>query len=364
LKPEYVANPVSYIASTLNDVVFEFNKLYIGFETYTNERGMTLSLVAVLKRIETGLLIANIVVILTFGAIKPIFLSGESMAVLFRFVSVLAIMAIGEMFVIICGGIDLSPGSVIGLTGMVVAGLITYLGMHWLIAVALTFLLGIAIGLWHGFFTTRLSPPMPQIAPAFLVTLGTLIVGRGLAQYFTKGYPIIISAIDQPLFIYLGEGKIFGLPVTVVFLVVVLAVSIYILYLNPLGRHIYSIGGNIEAARVAGVDIHRTRMIAYVIGATLATLSGILFTAMVNAAYPATGGGYELTAISSVAIGGVSLAGGEGTPWGTVLGATLVWSIQTGLVVLNISPYITDIITGVILVAAVGINLYNRIRVR
>jgi ribose transport system permease protein len=325
---------------------------------------MPLTAGAIIRRIETGLIVANLGLFVIFGILKPQFLGLDSLNILFRFISILGIMAIGEMFVILSGGIDLSPGTVIGLTGMVVAGLISYFKVQWLLAIFLTLLLGAAIGAWHAFFTTKLSPPMPQIAPSFLVTLGTLIVGRGVAQYVTFGYPILVSPIDQPIFTYLGGGSFFRLPIPLIFLLLIAAITVFVLYFTPFGRHVFGIGGSLEAARVSGVDINRTRFSVYVISTLLFSLAGILITAMLNAAYPATGSGYELTAISAVAIGGVSLAGGEGTPYGTLLGVTLVWSIQTGLVMTNVSPYLTDVITGIILIFAVGVNLYNKIRIR
>jgi len=325
---------------------------------------MPLTARAIIRRIETGLIAAVLALFVLFGILEPQFLSVGSLNNIFRFVSILGIMAIGETFVILSGGIDLSPGSVIGLTGMVVGGLLSYFKVQWLLAIFLTLLLGVAIGAWHGFFTTKLSPPMPQIAPSFLVTLGTLIVGRGVAQYLTRGYPILVTPIDQPIFTYLGGGTSLGLPVPLIFLLIVTAIVVFALYFTPFGRHVFGIGGSLEAARVSGIDINRTRFSVYIISAVLFSFAGILITAMLNAAYPGTGSGYELIAISSVAIGGVSLAGGEGTPYGTLLGVTLVWSIQTGLVMTNVSPYLTDIITGIILIFAVGVNLYNKIRIR
>lgn len=320
------------------------------------------TLLPALMRPEITLLLAILVLSVYFQTQNPSYGTWANIQNVLRWVAIYAIIAVGEMFVIISGGIDLSVGSVVALTGMVSAFFMVNLQIPLFIAVVLTLAVAALIGFWHGFFVGKFSPPLPHIVPSFLVTLTTLFIGRGLAQYITSGYPIAVSASDFPTFIFVGRGTILSIPFPVILLVVAVILSAYVLNFSVWGRHIYAVGGNLQAARVSGIGINRMRILCYMICSVLAGLAGMLVVGRLQSAWPGVGSGYELTAIGSCVLGGVSLAGGAGTSPGVILGVALVAIIENGLVMMNVSPYLHQITIGAILVVAVSIDFIRRFR--
>jgi ribose transport system permease protein len=243
-------------------------------DTEKHSNSWTKKLVRILKSRELNVAIAFLILCLFFYWQSPdVFLKPANLAVIMRFVATFGLLAIGELFVIITGGIDLSVGSMTALTGVIVAtlmvkgvGSIPALSIP--LSIIIVIILASLVGLWHGFSVTKMN------IPPFIITLGTWLMARGLAAYITRGYPIVFKS-DFP-FLSLGQGDIFQIPIMFIILVVIALVSSFTLNSTTLGRHIYAIGGNIEAARVSGVRVNRVRIFCYITSSILACLIGII----------------------------------------------------------------------------------------
>ncbi|MFZ2096510.1 MAG: ABC transporter permease [Anaerolineales bacterium] len=288
-----------------------------------------------------------------------VFLKPANLAVIMRFVATFGLLAIGELFVIITGGIDLSVGSMTALTGVVVAtlmvkgvGSIPALSIP--LSIIIVIILSGLVGLWHGFSVTKMN------IPPFIITLGTWLMARGLAAYITRGYPIVFES-DFP-FLSLGQGEILQIPIMFIILVVLALISSITLNSTTLGRHIYAIGGNIEAARVSGVHVNRVRIFSYITSSVLACLVGIILASRLGQGTPTVGSAYELWAIAAAVIGGTSLFGGEGSVLGVILGAAIMGVMINGMVLINISSYLQNVILGIVLVIAVTYDTLRRYR--
>ena len=311
---------------------------------------------------EASVIIAFLVLCLFFWWQKPdAFLKPANLAVIMRFVATFGLLAIGEILVIITGGIDLSVGSMTALTGVLVAllmlkgvGSVPPLGM--LLAIAVVLVVAALVGLWHGLFVTKLH------IPPFIITLGTWLIARGLAAFITRGYPIVYPS-DSP-FLLLGQGTLYQIPIMFIILVVVALIVAFILNSTTLGRHIYAVGGNIEAARVSGINVDRVRLFCYASSGMMGGIVGILLASRLGQGTPVVGSGYELWAIAATVIGGTSLFGGEGTVLGAVLGAAIMGVMVNGMVLVNLSSYLQDVVLGFVLVLAVTYDTWRRYRRR
>jgi inositol transport system permease protein len=302
-----------------------------------------------------GILVAMVALlaILTGGT----FLQAQNLINVVRQVSVIAILAIGVTVAIISTGIDLSVGSVLALSAVVSASLAQQPGatnemyptFHPPVLVAILAGLGVgaAAGFVNGFLIARF-----RIAP-FIATLGMFTAARGLALIYSNGRPI--SKLEDG-YNFLGQGVILGVPVPIILLVVV-AVGAHLMLNNTrFGRHVYAIGGNEQAARVSGISISRTKMGIYTFSGTLAALGGIILAGRIGSGNPQLGTGSELDAITAAVIGGTSFSGGIGTVWGSIVGALIIGSLNTGLDLLNVSPFAQQVVKGVIIVLAIIID--------
>ena len=305
---------------------------------------------------EFNITIATIILSLIIGFVNPKFWTVSNWFTILRWFTGLGLLALGESMVLISAGIDLSVSAVASIASMVFAYLIVYMNLDVFLAAIITMLTAASIGLYHGLFVIAFSPPLPTIVPAFIVTLGSLILISGLAVVMTHGWPIVISKQVKSV------AALSSTPVLFTIIIVAAALTIFIQRYTVLGRFLYSIGGNMEAARVSGVPIHKARIAAFVYSSLLSGLAGIIFTSMLMTGYPGVAAGQELYAIASNAIGGVSLAGGEGSAIGAIIGALLMTIIRNGLVLMGVSPYWHDPVAGMILVIAVGIDLFRRTR--
>ena len=307
---------------------------------------------------ELNVLIALIALCGYFWWRNPgVFTKPANLAIIMRFIATFGILGIGEILVIITGGIDLSVGSMTALTGVIVAWLILkgafgIASFGIIPAILIVLALSAGIGLWHGFFVTRVG------VPPFIITLGTWLMARGAAAYLTRGYPVVFPS-GHP-FLVLGQGEFHSIPVMFIILVIVALITAFILNLTTLGRHIYAVGGNIEAARVSGVNVNRVRMFCYASSGVMAGITGILLASRLGQGTPVVGSAYELWAIAATVIGGTSLFGGEGTVLGAVLGAAIMGVMQNGMVLVNLSSYVQDIILGTVLVIAVVYDTLRR----
>jgi ribose transport system permease protein len=317
-------------------------------------------LATILKFREMNVAIAFLLLCLFFYWQSPnAFLKPANLAIIMRFVATFGLLAIGELFVIITGGIDLSVGSMTALTGVVVAtlmvkGIGSFPALSIPVSIVLVIILSGLVGLWHGFSVTKMN------IPPFIITLGTWLMARGLAAYITRGYPIVFES-DFP-FLSLGQGQILQIPIMFIILVVLALISSVTLNSTTLGRHIYAIGGNIEAARVSGVHVNRVRIFSYITSSILACLVGIILASRLGQGTPTVGTAYELWAIAAAVIGGTSLFGGEGSVIGVILGAAIMGVMINGMVLINISSYLQNVILGIVLVIAVTYDTLRRYR--
>jgi inositol transport system permease protein len=299
---------------------------------------------------------------LFFSAAEPRFLSPLNLFNVMRQISITGLIALGMTFVILTGGIDLSVGSVVALAGLVAASLAkgsagntlsldqaTVAGYPVWVAAGAATLVGVAAGLLQGAAITTLN------VPPFVVTLGGLSAFRGLALLYSGGGPI--SAFD-PSYRYWGEGKLGPIPVPVLIFLGAALVCHVVLRHTRYGRHVYAVGGNAEAARLTGLNVRAITWSVYVIVGLFAGLAGFVLSARLNSAEAVAGQGYELTVIAAVVIGGTSLFGGIGSVGGTVVGAILIGVLLNGLVLLNVSSYVQQIIVGVIIVFAVAFDRF------
>jgi ribose transport system permease protein len=301
---------------------------------------------------------ALIMLIAFFAVASPHFLSWSNAQGIFLATSVTGILAMGVTFVIITGGIDLSVGTVMTFAAVMTGVFVTNLGIPWPIAVLLGIISGTLMGLINGVLVARFN------LPPFIATLGMLNVARGLALVISELRPIYFP--DQPGFNQFFMGSVMkdmGLPdMPNLFFIFVIAavVTWFILGKTIVGRYIFAIGSNEDATRLSGVRTMRYKATAYIISGTMAGLAGVVLAARLNSAQPSTGFGYELDAIAAAVIGGTSLAGGEGTITGTIIGAFIISVLTNGLRLLGVPQEWQITITGVIVVGAVYLDILRR----
>jgi simple sugar transport system permease protein len=288
-----------------------------------------------------------IVMAITFSLITDTFLTEPNLLNILRQIAPLMIVAVAMTFVITTGGIDLSVGSVLALVNAL-AAISLQGGLAWPLVVALMLGVGIVIGVIQGFFIAY------EGIPAFIVTLAGLSSIRGAALLLTKGYSIPID--PQSSFNEIGRGWILGLPMPAIIAVVVLALGFLVFNETTFGRYVTGVGANAEAVRRAGVDTKRITLAVYALSGLTAALAGIIIAARLGSGSSNAGGGFELEVIAAVVLGGTSLFGGRGTMLGTMLGALTVAVIGNGLILYHMSPFITPIIEGVIILIAIWVN--------
>jgi D-xylose transport system permease protein len=358
-------------------------------------------------------LIALVVLALALALADPTFHTARNLSNVARQVTIVGIIGIGMTMVILTGGIDLSVGSVVGVAAVVVT-LLMQDGLPAWMAVPLALVsVGGLIGLWNGFWIAHYR------IPPFIITLGMLTIGRGIALTLSDGSSV---PVRDPSFAALGGGYIApvpalailsvaaalcllawlrsfagrdkpgaggkseklsaglviapagfalafyvfgagdGIPVPVAIFTAIAAVAMFVLGHTRFGRRLYAIGGNEEAARLSGIDIYRTKLIVYVIVSLLAALSGILLASRLNGASPNLGTMFELDAIAAVVIGGTSLAGGSGTIGGTIIGALIIGVLNNGMSLLGVSSFYQLIIKGLIISLAVWFDVLQKKR--
>ena len=310
-------------------------------------------------------LIFLLLLMLVFSIMEPRFLSSVNLFNVMRQVSITGLLAIGMTFVILTAGIDLSIGSLLAFAGLVAAAVAKggmqdrftvgdeTIGYGWQLAALAAVAVGLLGGLLQGVAITRLK------VPAFVVTLGGMSVFRGAALLFAAGGPI---SGFQPDFTWWGQGRILSVPVPVIIFLAFAVIAHIVLSYTRYGRQVYAVGGNPEAARLAGVNVNWVICSVYIIMGFFAGLGAFVLSARLNSAEAVAGTGYELTVIASVVIGGTSLFGGVGTIFGTVIGTLLIGVLLNGLVLMNVNSYIQQIIIGVIIVLAVAFDTFAKSR--
>jgi ribose transport system permease protein len=291
-------------------------------------------------------LIGFIVVFVAMGLINDNFLSGSNLANLVRQSSIIAIIAVGMSLAILTGGIDLSVGPVMALSGTLMAGMMVA-GLPPSLAIVLGLLVGAAFGAFNGVFVAFAG--MPPI----IVTLATMGIARGLGLIYTGGYPI--SGLPEG-FAFFGRGSLAGIETPILIMMAVYAVGYVLLSHTSTGRYLYAIGGNEEATRLSGIRVSRYKLLVYTLSGTTAAIAGLILTSRLMSGQPNAGVGFELDAIAAVVLGGAAITGGRGMILGTLVGAMLLGVLNNGLNLMGVSPYLQTVIKGLIILLAIYIS--------
>lgn len=289
-----------------------------------------------------GLVVVTLVMILA----SDTFLTASNLSNIARQVSINAIIAVGMTCVILTGGIDLSVGPVMALSGTLTDGLMVA-GVPPGLAIGAGLLVGVAFGIGNGLFVAYLH--MPPI----IVTLATMGIARGFGLMYTDGYPI--SGLPE-WFAFFGRGSVFGMQVPILIMLLTYLAAYVLLQHTRIGRYIYAIGGNEEAVRLSGVRAARFKLLVYGISGLTAAIAGLVLTSRLMSGQPNAGVSFELDAIAAVVLGGASIAGGRGVIVGTLLGAMLLGVLNNGLNMLGVSPYVQSVIKGGIILLAIFIR--------
>jgi ribose transport system permease protein len=297
------------------------------------------------------LLIFYVIILVIFTVLSPFFLSFRNLVSIGTNSSFIGLMAAAGTPLIIAGGLDLSVAAIAGLAGVIVS--MGYgAGLNIWVSCVIALLFGGAIGGANGALTNGL-----KLNP-FIVTLGTMSIISGLSLVLTGG---LTNPLMEPSFSWLGSGRIFFIPVPLIIMVVVFAITWWVLAFTPFGRYVYASGGNPDASRMLGIPVDRTQIVLYVASGFAGALAGIIVGAMLGAAAPNAVGDYLLTVIAAIILGGTSLFGGRGSVWGTLLAVLILGTLNNGLTLLNVSSFWQDVTKGAVLLLAVGLD---QLRVR
>jgi ribose/xylose/arabinose/galactoside ABC-type transport system permease subunit len=290
------------------------------------------------------ILVALVVLVLLFGFSSPFFFSITNLANIGRQTAQVSIIACGMTLVIIAAQIDLSVGSVLSLAGMVAGLTIKATGIT-LLGVIAGLGLGAAVGLINGLLTTKGK------IPAFLTTLATMGIARGLTMMVTQTKDVVIyRELYWKLF---GDGELLHIPSQIIWTLIVAIITGFLLRKSVYGRRVYATGGNLEAARFSGINTDKIIISVFIITGTLAALSGIVLSSQMHTSRPHVGVGMELNAIAAVILGGTSLFGGKGSILGTIVGSLIIGVLNNGLLLLGFSSYFQMVIRGVVIILAV-----------
>jgi ribose/xylose/arabinose/galactoside ABC-type transport system permease subunit len=320
--------------------------------------------------LKAGPVIAFLLLTIFMSFATPHFLTGSNMINVARQTSITAILAIGQTLVIIAGGIDLSVGAVAAIGASVAAVLMTQqfhigglvigpLGFLWGLIVAI--IVGITAGALNGLLITK------GRIPDFIATMGSSIAIRGVALLITGGLPVPSHVTATELkgylpeqMVWMGNGEILGLPVAGVIALLVVLAGWFILRYTVLGRSVYSVGGNREAARVSGINVDRTKVMVYALSGLMAAIAGFVLAGRLNSANALMADGEELRSIAAAVIGGANLVGGDGGAIGTLIGALTMGVLGNGLNLLNVSAFWQRVVQGFVIISVVVIDQWRR----
>lgn len=293
-----------------------------------------------------------LVLVIGFAIAAPAFISSNNVLTLLQSVAVIAVLAIGQTFVIITAGIDLSQGAVIGLTGILGAGVMGSGSLGGiLLGIIVALLVGAGVGLVNGLLTAYTK------VPAFIVTLGTLSIASGAALLVTGGQPIYQL---PPSFNAFGTGAVGVFPDIILVSILLAIVGQIVLGRTRFGRSVYAIGSNPRAATLSGLPVRRNIVLVYTMSGFLSATGGMLLTAYVNSALPMAGQNYELDSIAAVVIGGGSLFGGQGTVWASMFGVLLIGVLANGTDLIGLSNYAQTVILGCVVIGAVYVDSFRK----
>lgn len=293
-----------------------------------------------------GTFIVLLVLVLTISLINPKFLSMYNILNIFRQVSINGLIAFGMTFVILTGGIDLSVGAILGLSGMLL-GLMITAGTPDVIAIIVVLGVGALLGLFNGVLISKIR------LQDFIVTLATMTMFRGITMIVSDGIPAMGITNNSPFLDFFSQGAILGVPFPMIVFIIAFFILVIILQNTVFGRGVYAIGGNEEVARLSSIPTNRTKTMVYVISGMMSALAAVILTSRLSSSQPTAGMGFELDAIAAVVIGGTSLAGGRGRLFGTFIGVLIIGVLNNGLNIIGVSAFYQQFIKGLVILLAV-----------
>lgn len=300
---------------------------------------------------EIGIFGVLVLVALIMSMLSPEFMTVGNIQILMLNGTVVAFLALGQTFVLLTGGIDLSVGSNIALTGML-AAISMQMGAPWWLAAIVAVAAGLLVGLFNGSIIHFVK------LPPFIVTFSTFGIAAALPKILTGAKSVTVA---DPLFAVFGRGSVFGVPIPVILLAIAAAIFIVILKQTPSGVHIYAVGGSVDASRLAGINIGRKILMVYAISGVCAGIGGVITTSRLMVGYPTAGSGNEqFYSIASAVVGGVSLFGGVGTIVGALLGAILIATVSNGMNVVGVDSFWQPLVIGVIILVGVSLDAMRR----
>ena len=314
------------------------------------DQNLKSTLVRLLKKYAIFFVLVGLIAL--FSVLTPYFLTVQNLTNIFVQQSYVIIVAVGLAFVMISGGMDLSLGWQMSLVGVFTAVMMKNVGLPVALSVLLGCLLGLALGLFNGVASITL-----KVHP-LIVTLGTMTIFQGLS-YIVANQSVILNL--PPSYKFLGQGSFFGfIPVSVVMMVVVVACASFILNKTRIGRCIYAVGSNSEAAHLAGIKVKQIKLLVFGICGLFCALSSLVLFARTGSAAPATGPGTEFSAMTACVVGGISFKGGEGKMWGVVVGVLILGVLSNGMQLIGMGTYTQYVVKGFVLLAAVGFDTYQK----
>ncbi len=298
-----------------------------------------------------GVILGLVVLCVIFSVLSEAFRTPGNMRNILIQAGTNSIIAAGMTFVVLSGGIDLSVGSIVALSAVLGASVMKSTG-NVVLGLAIALAVGVVLGLFNGFIIAYLD------FPPFIVTLSTMWLYRGSAYVFTNGQAIV-NLPDGNM--TLALGRFLGIPFIVWLIIIVYIVCFIVLARMTFGRKVYAIGDNAESARLSGINVRAVKAIVYTISGFLAALGGIILMSRLNSGQPIAGQSFEMTAIAAAVIGGTSLTkGGVGTIGGTLIGALFISALMNGLIILNVSAFWQQVVMGIVVLIAIGIDRYRK----
>ncbi len=296
---------------------------------------------------DYGIIAVLVLLIVVFACLSNRFLLANNIFNILRQVSIVGIISVGMTFVMLTGGIDLSCGSVVGASAVGAALLMVKANVNPVLACLIMVAFGVILGLANAFFITQFK------VPPFIATLGMMTSVRGIAYIITGGLPVF--GFNRS-FTVLGQGYFGIIPIPVILMFIVFAFGIIFLGKTRIGRHIYGVGGNEEAARLSGVNVKKIKYIVYGIAGFMSSLAGVVLLARVNSGQPNAGQSYEMDVITGVVLGGVSMSGGQGKLAMVIIGTLIMGILTNGMTMLTINEYVQQFIKGLVLIGAVALD--------
>lgn len=305
-----------------------------------------------------GIIIALLVLCIILS-VNPItrnsFLTQKNVFNVLRQISSNLFLACGMTMVIILGGIDLSVGSIIALSGCIAAGCVARYNLPIGVAVIVGILVGLVVGVFNGLIISKTT------IPAFIVTLATMNIAKGLAYVYTGGSPVRVVTKEWQ---FIGAGYIGSIPTPVLILVIVLAITALIMNKTKMGRYIYAVGGNAQAALFSGIKVAKVKFFVHAFSGIMAGLAGVVLASRMYSGQPTAGDGAEMDAIAAVVVGGTSMAGGAGKIGGTIIGGLIIGVLNNGLNLLNVNSFWQYVVKGTVILLAVFIDYIKNKKVK